>query len=487
MNAPDVSILRQVASRGFGWGSLANMVRSAAIAAAAVVYASLLSPQQFGVIGLMLVVLALLRVVQDLGAAAYVVYAQDESDAGTSAIFWLNGVVAAAVAAGLFLAAPAIAALFREPELEAPLTVVSLGHFILGIGVVQQAVMQKRMRFASLAKIDISAVIVAVGSGIVVTALGHGLWGFVVQTMTLSIVSSLGYWAFAGWRPTLALDSAAVGRALRYSGNLSAFRGLNYLSRNGDDILIGRFLTTADLGLYAIAYRVMILPATVIGNAVAAIILPILSSLRQNPGEVRRIFIESAQTVAMICFPIMTGLLMVADDFVAVFLGPEWADAAFLLRFFAVVGLVQSVAVLNGVIFQAMGRTDLLLKWGLFATPVFIAAVAAGLPFGIVGVTVAYYAAYLIVFAYPSFWIPFRLIGLSAPRFFAALARPFGCSLAMGVCVALVNKVVLEGQSPSVRLIVSVAVGAALYTGLSVIWNGEKLGQLARLQLLPPQ
>ena len=486
MNAPDIATLRQTASRGFGWAGLSNVVRGAGLSLSSAIYAVLLSPDQIGVIGLVLVATIFLAVVQGLGASAYIVFAQDEPDAAASSILWLNSALAAVLAAGMFAAAPMLAMVFQDARLDLMLKAIALVHLVQGLGVVHRAVMQKRLMFDRLAKIDIVAVSVGVPLGIAVTASGYGLWGFVVQGAFIAMVGTLGYWAASRWRPEPRWDWRTVVRAARYSGNLAAFNAANFFARSSDDLLIGRYLSMADLGLYSLAYRVMVLPATVVGYAVVSIMVPILASLRHDRAACSRLFVESAQTVALMCFPIMVGVLVVADDLVAVFLGAEWATTATLLKIFAPVGLVQSIGVLNGVIFQATGRTDLLLKWSLFAIPVLVGSIVLGLQWGIVGVAAAYAIGYFAVLAYPSFWFSFRQIGLSVPRFLMALRRPFFCSVAMGLCVNALQTLVLAGEVPEIRLAAAIAAGMIAYVAFNLVWNADKFRQVARLQLLPP-
>lgn len=482
----DIGNLRRAASAGLGWHSAGNIVRRGAVSLSAMVYAALLGPDQFGVIGLTLIFIAALVVIQELGASTYIVYAQDLSPRTITTLFWFNLAVAV-LAAGLVAGgAPLAADLFHEPRLTLVLKAIALSHLIMSLGVTQRAIMQKALRFQLLAKIDVAAVIAGVSAGIMVALSGGGIWGFVTQSLIVAFLSSLGYWCFAGWLPRPGSGLTGVGPAVRYSANLAAFHVLNFFGRNSDDILIGRYMTTADLGIYGVAYRVMTFPSVIIGHAVAYAMLPVLSSLRDRDREFAKFLTESAQTVAFITFPMMVGVFVVADDFVRVVFGQSWETTAVLLKILAPVGLVQSVGVLTGTVYQAKGRTDLLLKWGLYATPVFIVFILLGLKWGVVGVAAAYGIGYLIFIAYPGFWIPFRLIDLPVPRFLLSLARPLFCSLLMGACVAFLQEILLGDAAASIRLLATVAAGIVAYIAASLLFNAEKFRQIVRLQFLPP-
>ncbi len=482
----DIQELRRTASAGLGWSSVAKIIRTGAVSVSAVVYAALLLPGEFGVISLALVFFALLLALQELGASTYLVFASELSKRAAATLFWFNALIAVVASAVFWAGASLLVSLFDEPQLAPIIPAIALAHLITALGIMHRAQMQKRMSFFALARIEVCAVAIGVGAGIAMALSGAGIWGFVTQSLLLAVITSAGYWIFSGWRPGVSFETTEIVRAIRYSGYLTGSNLLNFLGRNSDDMLIGRYMTTGDLGLYNNAYRIMAFPSIIIGHSVCYAILPVLSSLKNRNGDFSNVFIESAQTVAFFCFPMTVGIYVVADDFVRVIFGEAWGTSATLLKILAPVGLVQSIGVLNGVIYQAKGRPDLLLKWGLVTTPALIAFFVVGLTWGTVGVASAYCLGYLLVIAYPSFWIPFRLIGLSVPRFLLALRQPFLCSLGMGIVVALAQQLFLADETAVARLAASVILGVVVYAVLSLALNSVKFRQVVRLQLLPP-
>lgn len=482
----NIKDLRRAASTGLGWSSIAKIVRTGGVSISAVVYAALLSPGEFGVISLALVFFALLLTFQELGASTYLVFATELSKRAASTLFWFNALIAVVASAVFWAGASLLVSLFDEPQLAPIIPAIALAHLIAALGIMHRAQMQKRMSFLTLARVDICAAVISVGAGIAMALSGAGMWGFVAQSLLLATITSVGYWIFSGWRPAVVFETIEIARAIRYSSNLTGFNLLNFLSRNSDDMLIARYMTTGDLGLYNNAYRIMAFPSVIIGHSVCYAILPVLSSLKNRNRDFSSVFTESAQTVAFICFPMIVGIYVVADDFVQVIFGEAWGTTATLLKILVPVGLVQSIAVLNGVIYQAKGRTDLLLKWGLISTPAYILFFIAGLPWGTIGVASAYSLGYLLILAYPSFSIPFRLVGLSVPRFFLVLRQPFFCSVGMGGTVALMQQLFLNDAAASTRLAASVILGVVVYLVLSLTFNSVKFWQIARLQLLPP-
>lgn len=471
-------------SKGLGWNSLANGVRAAGQSFAAVIYALFLTPGEFGTIGLLLIIMALLAVLQDAAGAGFAIFARDLEDQDFSDLFWCNLALAVGSASLLFVFSGSIAELFHEPRLTNLLKIVALVHVLRGGSALHRAILHKYLRFNTIAKIEIGAVLLGVCTGITVTALGGGLLGVVAQAVIVTGLSGPGFWLAARWRPTFSFKGQVVSRALRYSGNLSACQLLGFAAQHGDAALIARYLGSTDLGFYTFAYRITAVPVVVIAHALAATALPALAAFQDRVDEFRQIFLELARTAGFICFPVLAGLFVVADDLVPTFLGPEWMPMTTILKILCPVAAVQSLSALSTVIFPARGRTDLLLKWALVAVPVTLASVAYGLQWGTVGVAAGLAIAYVGVLAYPGFWLALRLIGLSVPGFFRALAPAFFSSLLMAVCVATLQHALLQDLGSELRLALSIVFGVVAYLLLSLVLNGEKLLQVLRFQFV---
>jgi PST family polysaccharide transporter len=177
----------------------------------------------------------------------------------------------------------------------------------------------------------------------------------------------------------------------------------------------------------------------------------------------------------------MMGVL--AEPFVALFLDPAWAQVATLLVIFAPLGLFQALTNPTGLIYQARGRTDLMLAWAVGSSAVMIAAFALGLPWGVMGVAAAYSLS-MIPLAYPVFAIPFRLIGLQLPALLRAIGPGLACAAATLVAL-LALRVAVGGLPPALFLALALPAGAGVYLALSWRLNRRPLSECLRLAGLP--
>jgi PST family polysaccharide transporter len=268
---------------------------------------------------------------------------------------------------------------------------------------------------------------------------------------------------------------------------LVGFNLCNFCSRNVDYLLIGRFLGTRELGLYTIAYRLMLYPLHNISAVMGRIMFPVLAQVNEDLPRFRRGYLAAIGSIALASFPMMTGLIVTADLLVPVVLGLQWKPVVPLIQILAFVGLIQSIGTTVGSIYQAKDRTDLLLKWGLLSSALTVLSFAIGLNWGTIGVASAY-AVVSVALAVPGVLIPFRLIGLELFEFTSRLWRPGVCSLLMGGLVLLVRPVFEAVCAPRESLIFSVVSGLLAYCVLSWWINQASIRQsfeAAGVSLLP--
>nr|MDT0663745.1 oligosaccharide flippase family protein [Micromonospora sp. DSM 115978] len=280
--------------------------------------------------------------------------------------------------------------------------------------------------------------------------------------MAGAAVTSLAVWVASSWRPSRHFSFGDVRAVMGFSANLSAFIVFNFFLLNGDKVIVGRFLGAAALGHYGLAQRVLMYPVTSVSAALQEVMFAGLSRVQDDHAAFRSIYFRACAATALICFPVMALLAVVAEDAVLVVLGEDWRPLVALVWILAPIGGLQSVTFSVGVIYNAKGRTDLLLRWGVFSGSLMLGSYFAGLPWGVNGVAAAYAVTILLLIA-PGFMIPFRLIDARLRDLVAAVWPQLWTSLAMAAAVAAVQYAAHEGGLPRpASLAISVATGVAV-------------------------
>lgn len=463
--------LTQKTLAGFGWTATSRIAAQVASFALSVFLARVLSPKDFGLLALATVFIGFAQIFGDFGLSAALVQAKSIEETHRSSVFWLNVAVGTAITGLVAALSPLVALFFNEPRV-GPLVLALSFSFLLGsFGIVQRSLLLRAMNFRAIAVADTVSVWLSGAVAISLAYAGWGVWSLVIQGLARAALSSI-LLAIAGrWRPRLHWRRESVQELFGYSANLAGFTLINYWIRNADNLLIGKFFGPEALGLYTRAYATMLLPVTQVSGMLGNVMFPALSRIQHDQERIKRAYLRANALIALVSFPAMFGLAAVARDFVLVVYGERWLRVAGLLQVLAIVGGFQSVESTVGWIYRSQGRTDALFRWGLAAGALLIGGIGLGIVYGsIEGVAVGYAVAG-VVLVYHNFSIPGRYIGMRVSEVFAALARTTGCSTLMAVSVALMSHFMRSWSHPLPRLITEVLAGAALYAGLTALFN----------------
>lgn len=435
--------------RGVLWTSGAQIGRQGMQLLTMTVLARLLLPSDFGLLAMVSVINAFAALFVEMGFGAALVQRPDLSDRHLTSVFWVTAAVGATIALILAAGAPVVAAFYQEPVLTHVTRVLSVQLFAAGLGVVPRALLIRAHDFRGIAVVELWATAVGGGAALVVTTLGAGIWGLVTYTLATTGLSTAGYFArVRPWRPGAAVSLEAVRQLLGFSVNLLGFNVVNYWARNADNLLIGRVLGSSQLGAYSLSYQIMVLPIQHVPNVFGQVMFPILSSLHDSPDEARKTYKHAVQVIALISFPLMTILCISAPELVDVVLGAEWSRVSGLLRILAVAGLAQTVGVTVGWIWQAMGRTDVMFRWGVFASVATVLSIVTGLRWQVEGVATCY-ALCIVVLTPLSLHIAGSLIRVTLLDFARVLAPPGIAAVMMAATGVFVRAALLANGAPT--------------------------------------
>jgi PST family polysaccharide transporter len=433
-----------------------------------VILARLLSPSDYGVVAMAMLVTGFAGIFHNFGTKAAVIQRRELPSALLDSLFWLNVGFGLAIAILIALLAPVIAVAMREPRLTGVLWLLALAFPILSLGLVQQGLLERASRFRSVALIECCAAFAGLAAGVLAALAGWGVYSLVSQAIVAWIVVTAGLWAASTWRPAWRCSLALIREIAGFSGNLMGFNIVNYFARHMDTVLIGRFLGATDLGYYHLAYRLMIWPLQNISDVAWRAFFPALSRLQDDKQRLRLAYVRAAAAVFLITAPLTLGLFVLREPFVLTVMGERWLKVADLLFWLAPASMVQSVGQTSLLLYVSTGRTDRMLKFAVFYGVAATCATVVGLQWGVEGVAAAYGATAFIVF-WPYLAVPFRLVGLSVTAFFRRLAPTFFTALLMALSVAAVSEqsaVLVQAQWA--RLVVLVALGAAIYVAVSI-------------------
>ena len=379
----------KVAAKSSIWSFLGSISKQGSQFLVSLILAKFLSPESFGLIGMVTLATGLALAVSEMGLGSAIIQKENATDVDAHSLFWFNLALGIAMAFGLILLSPLIAAFFHKPELTSLVMGASPVLLFGAISVIPAALLRKALRFRALTLIDIFCSVFSGAVAIAMAFFGMGVWSLVAQALLLSLSNALLVYLCSGYQARAILSIEAIRGFLPFSLNLLGFNLVNYVSRNIDYLLIGKFLGPTPLGLYTLAYKIMLVPLQNISWALSNALFPIFSKFSNDRERVLRNYKKVISVTSMITFPGMAFVHCFSNEMISIFYNETWKQTGDVLKILSICGMVQSVISPAGIVFMALGRTDIQFRLGIVFALVTSICVMIGIGWGIMGVAYA--------------------------------------------------------------------------------------------------
>jgi O-antigen/teichoic acid export membrane protein len=440
------------------------------------ILARLLTPRDFGLVVMVTTVTSFLRVFKDAGLSIATVQRERITHAQVSNLFWINVAISALSTLIVAALAPVIAWFYHNPRLMSITLLLSITFLISGSTVQHQALLKRQMRFKALALIEVSSMAVGVLVGVVMALLGYRYWSLVGSSVSMETAGLILTWSVSRWRPGLPTRRSGIGPLLSFGAHRTAGDFILSLARGSDNLLIGHFYGAAAVGLYSRASALLMKPLEQFLGPINAVFMPALSRLQSHPERYRSTFLRLYEAIALLAF-LFTGLfLALARPLTLVLLGPKWEQAAVIFGGFTVAALCIPLANASAWLFISQGRgRDMFVAQSINACAVVLSFVA-GLPFGPVGVAIAFSVSNLLV-RIPIYYFS---VGRRGPVTTADLWAVFFRHLPVWIVVFAVTwcaRILLANLAPLAQLLICLPVGT--FAGAALIYGSSRHRQVA--------
>lgn len=411
-----------------------------------IVLARLLTPSDYGLIGMSIVAVRFAQMFKDMGLSAATIQSKKITHAQVSTLFWINFAVSLLIASAVALSSPLVAKFYEEPRLQVITMTLSLTFVLSGLSIQHQALLKRQMRFLSISFIDTVAMAVGVASAILVAILGGTYWSLIVLHIVIAFITAAGSWCVCKWRPGFPRKRSGVKKMFFFGSNLTGFNVLNFFARNADNILIGRFLGAGPLGIYDKAYQLLLLPIQQINGPIQSVALPALCRLQNEPDKYRNYYYHLITLMTALGMPIVSFMFVNTDKIILLILGENWISAIEIFRYLMPAALVGTFNFAEGWAYQSLGRTDRQLRIGVVLSTLIVLVFVFSVQGGIKTVAIAYGIS-LPIFRVPSLLYCYHKTPLNVWGLLKAIFLPFTASLIAGVTLALSKMTYLPGSS----------------------------------------
>jgi O-antigen/teichoic acid export membrane protein len=382
----DIQNVREELRRGALWSTISRFATRFILFGTTIVLARVLSPSDFGIVALGMVVWSLASLFADLGVSASLIQAKDNIEEQANASFWLNLFIGAGLSLLTFAIAPLVGK-FYDNALVAPiLQVQGLSFMLNGFATVQSVLLTKKMAFKELAHVEIVTGFTERILALILAFTGFAAWSLVIPSIFIIPIRTFMLWRLSTFRPQWHFGREQWSRIFHFGKHVFATTLLRYININGDYFVIGKVMGSTPLGIYTFAYNLANWPIENIVWVINKISFPAFAKLQEAPDELRRIYRQIIQSVSMLAFPIMMGMFAVADQLVVQIYGSKWQEGILPLKIIIGFMLVRTIASPGGGVLMALGKPKIEFHFNLVQLPLLLTAIVIGARYGIVGV-----------------------------------------------------------------------------------------------------
>ncbi|WP_298827243.1 lipopolysaccharide biosynthesis protein [uncultured Planococcus sp.] len=447
-----------------------------------IILARMLLPEHFGLIGMILVFIALSNSLVDSGFTQALIRERNASQVDYSTVFYFNLLISVMIYGILYVTAPIISSFFGEPQLVSLVRVLSIGIVINSFAIIPKAMFAKEVNFKAQAAINLSASIISGVIAIGLAMAGYGVWSLVLRQLSLNAIQSLLFALTKKWIPSLVFSIASFKRLFGFGWKLLVSGLIDTFYTNVYFLIIGRQYSAIQLGFYTNASRFSEIVSQNLAATILRVTYPVLSSIQDEHERLKQSYKNITKLAAFLIFPMMVGMAAVGDPLVLLVFGEKWLPMVPYFQLLSIAGMLYPILALDLSILQVKGRSDLYLQLEIInkISLTILLVLAVWLELGVIGlIAAAILNTYLEFFVNSHF--SKREVAYPAREKVKDLLPVYLLSFVMGAGVWVLGALLETGIL--IQFLLQVAAGIAFYIAACRIANIAELKTVYRLIL----
>lgn len=434
-----------------------------------VVLARLLLPEEYGIISLTTIFIAIANVFIQQGFGTALVQRKNIKEEEISTVFFLNLLVAFILYFIIFLISPIVAAFYEQPILTNVLRVLALSLFLGAINSVQNAIVARRMQFKRFFYSSLSGIIISGIIGIIFAYKGFGVWALVVNQILNLLISTIVLWFTVKWRPKLVFRIKEIKELFSFGWRVLCSSFIDTVYNEMYGLVIGKVYSSEMLGYYNRGQQFPKIIATNLDSSISTVMLPTLSSQQDNRNTVKNIMRRAIMTSSFLVFPTMIGLAAIAEPMVKIVLTDKWLNCVHFIQMLCISYVFLPVHTSNLQAINAIGRSDIFLKLEIIKKTLGVVFLLIGLKFGIY-VLVALKIVHSLISTFINSYPNRKLLNYSFKEQMKDIMPAFILSIVMGIVVYSISFIKI---SNIILLIIQIIIGILFYMSLAYYFKLE--------------
>lgn len=349
--------LKDKTAKGLLWGGFGNGMQQFLGLAAGIVLGRLLSPDDYGLMAMIVVFSLIANELQNSGFKVALTNLDTPTSRDYNSVFWFNTMMGALMYVILFFSAPLIAGYYRRPELIPLCRYAFLGFVFSSFGVVQSAYLFKNLMARQQAQANIMATLVSVAVGVGTAWLGFGYWAIASQNVVYIGTNTLLLWHYSSWRPSFSIDFGPVRKMFRFSCKILLSGIFTILNNNILNVLLGRYFSAHATGVYNQAYQWHSKVFYLIQGSVQVVAQPVFVDLRSEKERQLKALRKFMRFTSFLAFPMMFGFGLVSEEFIVLTITEVWRPSAILIKYLSVSGAFVPLSFLLSNVIMSKGKS----------------------------------------------------------------------------------------------------------------------------------
>lgn len=389
---------------GFVWAFGERFGVQAMQMAIFIVLARILTPEAFGLMGMLAVFIAVSQSLTDSGFGQALIQKKDADEVDFSSVFYINLVASAVIYGILYAAAPLIASFYGEPILTGMIRLLGIKFIIAAFSMVQIAKLTKEVQFKKLMIAKLPSTLLGGAAGIGAAYNGFGVWSLVIQQLTDATAYSIQVWIQAKWKPLWVFDWKRVKELFKFGGRMMTSGILHTIYQNIYEVVIGRYFATAQVGYFTQANKIKQLPVQNISSALNRVTFPVLSEIQDDDVRLKRAYKKIIRQVIFFIAPLMVGAIVIAEPLFRFVLTETWLPAVPYFQWLCVAGLFYPLNAYNLNILKVKGRSDLFLKLEVVKKVIGIIGIVIAVQFSVLALVILRAVTSIIAYGINSYY-----------------------------------------------------------------------------------
>lgn len=473
---PDQS-LKNKAITGIAWNTIQKFAVQGISFVIGIILARILMPADYGLIGMLAIFFGISELFVESSFSSALIQKIDRTEVDYSTIFYFNLVVGVVFYIILFFSAPLIAQFFNAAQLIILTRVLSLNILIRSLSFVQSTRLTIKLDFKTQALISLFSVIIGGSIGILTAYRGFGVWALVIQSISISLVTTVSLFYVTKWMPLLIFSVSSFKQLFGFCSKLLGANLVAVTFGNIYSVLIGKIFSAKDLGFYTRARQYPEVLSTASTSILQGVTFPILASLQNDRERMVSVYGRLMRMVVFFVVPALTLLALLSEPFIRFCLTEKWMPVVPLMQWLCFARMITPISALNMNILNAIGRSDLYFRVDISKLPLTVAALVITVPLGLLAVVIGHFVTSFICFFINAYY-PGKLFGFGAARQIKEMRLVIYSTLIMSIGVFIIMSIL---PTDFLKLLIGVPLGIGIYLLLSYLMKIKEVEEVVKI------